>query len=115
MFCKKTAIGAIPKYKEFEPLTRKEDISCTTLISLCIQEDSLGVDMKFAGSARVSIGFMQSIIEVLTKPGDIVFDWSIGEGWGYYAGDYCGRHVIGLDRRSGCLWGFSIPRLDDGL
>lgn len=36
--------------------------------------------MEFVGSARVSVGFMQTVIELLTKPGEVVFDWAVGEG-----------------------------------
>ncbi|CAM6096687.1 unnamed protein product [Calypogeia fissa] len=39
------------------------------------------------------------IIEYLTRPSDVVLDWSVGEGSSYYVGDLCGRHVVGLEDR----------------
>lgn len=100
IFCKFKAVGSIPKDQNFVPLSSDEDLTSRTLLSLAIPEDSMGVDMHFAGSACVSIGFMQTIIELLTKPGDIVLDWAVGEGWSLYFGDYSGRHVIGLEDRT---------------
>lgn len=92
-------MGSIPKDPNFLPLSSDEDLSSSTLLSLSILEDSMGVDMQFAGACRVSVGFMQTIIELLTKPRDIVLDWVVGEGWTFYARDYSGRHVIWiLDR-----------------
>lgn len=71
-FCKSTQKGKIPKYEKYQPLSVDEDPSSSTLISLSIPKDSDNQAMAFAGSARVSIGFMQTVIELLTEPGDII-------------------------------------------
>lgn len=99
VFCKTSTKGRIPKNASFQPLSAEEDPSASTLISLAIPKESSRSKMSFAGSARVSTGFMQTIIELLSNPGDIVFDWTVGEGCSFLAGDYSGRFVIGLEDR----------------
>lgn len=61
------------------------------------------MDMEFVGSARVCVGFMQTIIELLTKLGEVVFDWAVGEGCSFFVGDYSGHHIIRLEDR--CIFG----------
>lgn len=58
VFCKTSAEGRIPKHSTFQSLTTLEDISASTLFSLAFPNGKDGVDMGFAGSARVSVGFM---------------------------------------------------------
>jgi hypothetical protein len=37
-------------------------------------------EFNFAGFERLLVGFLQSIFEMLSKPGDIVLDWAVGGG-----------------------------------
>lgn len=55
--------------------------------------------LHLAGSCRLSVGFMQALIELLSKPKDVVLDWTVGEGSTFWAGDFSGRFVIGLEDR----------------
>jgi hypothetical protein len=55
---------------------------------------------KLAGFEQVSVGFMQTVFELLTKPGDIVLDWAVGGGASFTAGYFLNRFVIGADGRS---------------
>lgn len=103
VFCKTAGEGRIPKHSTFQSLTAFKDISASTLFSLAFLAGKDGVDMEFAGSARVSVGFMQTVIELTTKPGEVVFDWAVGEGCTFFAGDYSGRHIIVLEDR--CKFG----------
>lgn len=99
IFCKSSSDGSIPKDENFEALTSTKDISMSSLISLSHPPKNSGRDMSFSGSGRVSVRFMQTVIELLTRPGDVLFDWSVGEGVSFFAGDYCGRRVIVLEDR----------------
>lgn len=99
IFCKSTSSGCIPRDDKFEAPTAVEDVSTSCLFSLSIPPDNSGRDMRFAGAGRVSVGFMQTVIELLNHLRDVLFDWSVGEGVSYFSGDYCGRHVIGLEDR----------------
>lgn len=67
------------------------------MIQLMLPEGDESSD--FAGPARLSVGFMQSILELLTAPGDIVMDWTVGVGSTFWAGDFSGRFVIGMENR----------------
>jgi hypothetical protein len=58
-----------------------------------------GIGSEFAGFQRVSVSFMQSVIELLTDPGDIVLDWAVGDGSTFLAGDLCNRFVVGVENR----------------
>jgi hypothetical protein len=60
----------------------------------------MGLGSEFAGSQRVSVGFIQSVLELLTMPGDIVLDWGVGDGSTFLAGDLCNRFVVGAEDRS---------------
>ena len=51
------------------------------------------------GLCALSIGFMQSLVELFTIPGDVVLDWMAGLGHTFWAGEFSGRYVIGFDPR----------------
>jgi hypothetical protein len=97
IFCRSRLKYCLPKNSEFLPLWSEEDPSVRTLMTLDLPSESHFPD---AGSARLSIGFMQTVIEFLSRPGDVVQDWSVGDGSSFYAGDFCGRHVIGMEERA---------------
>ena len=54
---------------------------------------------NFLGGQRVTAGFMQSVIEMLSEPGDIVLDWRVGEGTSFLAGECSNQFVIGMEGR----------------
>lgn len=54
-------------------------------------------------SAQLSVGFHQIVIELLSKPGDVYFDWTSGDGGSFVGGDFCGRHVVGFEARDRCF------------
>jgi hypothetical protein len=41
----------------------------------------------FAGAQRLSVGFMQTVMELLLVPRDIVLNWRVGEGTSFLAGE----------------------------
>ncbi|CAM6082147.1 unnamed protein product [Calypogeia fissa] len=98
IFSRKGNVSRLPRDPEFVVVFPREDLRNTTLLTNCLSKDQ-NPAFEFAGSARMSVGFMQRIIEYLTKPGDVVIDWTAGEGACFFAGDFCGRHVIGLEDR----------------
>ncbi|CAM6082771.1 unnamed protein product [Calypogeia fissa] len=98
IFCRTAHESRLSKDSNFVPVYSGEDLRYTSLLTLCLSKDR-NPAFEFAGSTRMSVGFVQRIIEYLTKPGDVVIDWTTGEGASFYAGDYCGRHVIGLEDR----------------
>lgn len=67
------------------------------MIQLMLDKDDAAAE--FSGPCRLSVGFMQSVLELFTLPGDIVMDWTVGVGNTYLAGEYCGRFVIGVENR----------------
>jgi hypothetical protein len=70
----------------------------SNLLGLHHRETGLG--WEFAGSQRISVSFMQSVIELLTRPGDIVLDWAVGDGLTFFARDLCNRFVVGFENRT---------------
>jgi hypothetical protein len=54
---------------------------------------------NFAGGQRLTVGFMQTVMELLSVPGDIVLDWRVGEGTSFQAGEFSNRFVVGLEGR----------------
>ncbi len=67
-----------------------------TLMGLDIPSEDPYPDL---GSCRLSIGFMQNVMEYLSRPGDIVVDWSVGNGSSFFVADLCGRHLLGMENR----------------
>ncbi|CAM6096077.1 unnamed protein product [Calypogeia fissa] len=98
VLCRSGNDPRLSKDSDFMPVYSGEDLRYTSLITLCLSKDR-NQAFESAGLARMSVGFMQRIIKYLTKPGDVVIDWTVGEGAAFYAIDYCGCHVIGLEDR----------------
>ena len=97
VFCKSAFSPLIPKDRNYTPLCSLENPAQRTMIQLFLDAEDEADD--FAGPARLSIGFMQSVIELFTVPGDLVMDWTVGVGNTFWAGEYCGRFVIGVESR----------------
>jgi hypothetical protein len=57
-------------------------------------------EFELKGFEQVSVGFMQTVFELLMEPGDIVLNWAVGGGASFTAGDFCNRFVIGAKGRS---------------
>jgi hypothetical protein len=43
-------------------------------------------EFELASFEQVSIGFMQTVFELLTEPGDLVLDWAVAGGVSFTAG-----------------------------
>ncbi len=69
-------------------MSTEENLSLKTMISLLV--DGSNVMLGFAKAAQPLVGFMQSILELLTVPGDIVMDWTVACGNTFWAGEYSG-------------------------
>jgi hypothetical protein len=67
------------------------------MMQLVLNHEDKSAD--FAGPMRLSVGFMQTVMELLTVPGDIFLDCNIGVGNTFWAGEFSGRFVIGMEER----------------
>ena len=88
----------VPVDRDFVPL----DVGSRPLSGNILhmgRDDSVSIMGNFLGGQRVTAGFMQSVIEMLSAPGDIVLDWRIGEGTSFQAGECSNRFVIGMEGR----------------
>lgn len=61
-------------------------------------------------TAQLSVGFYQIVIELLSKSGDVYFDWSSGDDSSFISRYFYGQHVIGFE---GC--GRCFPRVESRL
>jgi len=95
VFCQEVYSPWVPKNVDYSPLIPNEDLSTTTLATWEVPDFA---DMSF-GAMKTTLGFMQRWIELLSCPGDIILDWTAGDGRMFAVGDYCGRHIIGLENR----------------
>jgi hypothetical protein len=89
---------SIPRTGPFQPLDAELNSVRTNSIALT---QSLLVEMEtdilHCGGQRISVGFMQTVMELLTSPGDIVLDWAVGEGCAYRAGELSNWYVAGME------------------
>ena len=98
VFCRSGVKLTVPVDRDFVPLDVGSRPSSGNILHM-------GIDYKaartgsFLGGQRVTAGFMQSVIEMLSAPGDIVLDWRIGEGTSFRAGECSNRFVIGMEAR----------------
>jgi hypothetical protein len=49
------------------------------------------------GRQQISVGLKQTIMELLTSPGDIVLDWAICKGCAYRAGELSNWYIAGTE------------------
>jgi hypothetical protein len=52
-----------------------------------------------SGGQQRTPAFMTVVMELLTKPGDIIMDWAAAEGAACSGGKFCQRFVCGLEKR----------------
>jgi hypothetical protein len=71
-----------------------------TLLHHPIGSAEFNEEFEVAGFEQVSVGFMQSVFEVLIQSGDIVLNWAVGGGASFTAGNFLNRFVIGAEQRS---------------
>jgi hypothetical protein len=100
VFCRPGESFSIPRSGPFLPLDVELNSASTNFIALT---RSLAGKMEsnslLGGGQRISIGFMQTIMELLTSPGDIVLNWAVGEGCTYRAGELSNWFVAGMKSR----------------
>jgi hypothetical protein len=86
--CRPGESFSIPRTEPFLLLDAELNSASTNSIALTrtlagkTESDSL-----LGGGQRISVGFMQTSMELLTSPGDIVLNWAVGEGCAYHAGE----------------------------
>jgi hypothetical protein len=103
VFCRMSAQILILRHLEYTSVDQWCPFPGTNLMILLHNLNiSLEVneEFKFAGFERLSVGFLQNVFEMLTKPGDIVLDWAVGGGASFTAGKYSNRFVIRAAGRS---------------
>lgn len=91
----------IPRHGDYTPVHHRCPSPATNTMMLFHNlSPEVNEELKFAGFERLSVGFLQSVFEMLTEPGDIVLDWAVGGGASFTAGEYSNRFVIGAEGRS---------------
>jgi hypothetical protein len=89
---------SIPRTGPFHPLDAELNSARTN--SVALTQSLLGEtepNILHCGGQRISIGFMQTGMELLTSPSDVVLNWAVGEGCAYHAGELCNRYVAGME------------------
>ena len=87
----------IPKEKKFCPLDSSQNGSLSNLLSMHRGKGDGCPPFVSFGSLQLSVGFMQTLIELMTILGDIFWDCTAVDGQSFLAGDYAGRFVLGLE------------------
>jgi hypothetical protein len=91
----------IPRHGDYTSVDHRCPSPATNMMMLLHNlSPEVNEEFKFAGFERLSVGFLQSVFEMLTEPGDIVLDWAVGGGASFTAGEYSNRFVIGAEGRS---------------
>ncbi|KAL3696265.1 hypothetical protein R1sor_010341 [Riccia sorocarpa] len=52
------------------------------------------------GSRRRTVDLMQTLFELITKPGEVILDCNLGYGASFLAAYNCGRYVCGMENRA---------------
>jgi hypothetical protein len=86
IFCCHPVETCLPVDNAYKPISVNPNPADGNLLGLHHRE--MGLGSEFAGSQCVSVGFMQSVLEVLAMPIDIVLDWA---GWGRF--NFLGRGI----------------------
>jgi hypothetical protein len=98
VFCHPRAFVSIPRSEPFMPLDADLNSARTNSIALMWSlSGATETNSMLGGGQWISVGFMQTIMELLTSPGDIVLDWAIGEGCAFRAGELSNLYVAGLE------------------
>jgi hypothetical protein len=92
-------LTCIPVNKAYRPISVEPNPADSNLVGLHHHRE-MGLGLEFAGSQRVSVGFKQSVLELLTMPGDIVLNWAVGDSSTFLAGDLFNSFVVGAEDRS---------------
>jgi hypothetical protein len=88
----------VPVDRDFVPLDVGSKPSSGNILYMG-KDPSASSTGKFLGGQRLTVGFMQSVIQMLSEPEDIVLDWRVGEGTSFQAGECCNRFVVGMEGR----------------
>lgn len=99
IFARISSKGKLPKDKEFKTLGEESDVSMRNLFPLAYPPQDPFPELSGMGRLRLPVGFMQTVMELITVKGDIFWDLSAGCGSSFTAADLCGRYVIGFEDR----------------
>ena len=99
IFCRKSQKGKLPKDKGFLTLDGESDISVSNLFAMHYPEEDPYPELALLKRLRLPVGFMQSVMELISSPEDTFWDLIAGCGSLFEAGDNCGWFVVGFENR----------------